>query len=118
MTECADCGRDPDKCDHLDTGWVLNAITGTIEALPGPNCIERQNMGWADDLLCHRDELLAQRNAAYDLLGVLNLYINWRYVTSNLTTEERELWSDAVDRWGRSLSDGSYEPEPVDRWWR
>jgi hypothetical protein len=45
-----------------------------------------------------------------DLLGCIWLYVNWRYVTTQLTTEQKELWADAVDSF-----DGV---RTADRWWR
>lgn len=58
------------------------------------------------------DDLRAQINAYRETLGAIWLYINWRYVTKQLTTEQKELWADAVDAFG--------EPEPgkAERWWR
>ena len=55
-----------------------------------------------------------------DLLGSIWLYVNWRYVTKQLTTEQKELFADAVDAHSARLNAG--EPEidlhPVERWWR
>lgn len=49
-----------------------------------------------------------------DLLGSIWLYVDWQYVTRQLTTEQKELWADAVD-----ASGDPDEPGPkVDRWWR
>ena len=50
-----------------------------------------------------------------ELLGVLWLYTNWRYITKNLTTPQKELWADAIDEW--HVSQG-YEHSKVERWWR
>jgi hypothetical protein len=57
-------------------------------------------------------ELRTERQALLDALGAIWLYVDWRYVTRKLTTEQRELWADAVDQAG--------EPEEgkADRWWR
>jgi len=55
-----------------------------------------------------------------ELLGSIWLYVDWRYVTKQLTTEQKELWADAVDAdvMASQAADG-YEPAPVaDRWWR
>lgn len=54
-------------------------------------------------------ELDAQRDRYADLLATLWLYVNWRHVTRQLTTEQKRLFADAVD----ASSDG-----PVaERWW-
>lgn len=44
------------------------------------------------------------------------LHGNWRWLTKNMTTEEREAAADAVDRYGTTL-DPSEPREPVSRWW-
>lgn len=45
-----------------------------------------------------------------DLLGSLWLYLDWRYVTRQLTTEQKVLFADAVD--------ASSDAGPVaERWW-
>ena len=51
------------------------------------------------------------------VLAQLWLYTNWRYVTSQLTTEEREIWADAIDNHWRRV-DPADPIDPVDRWWR
>lgn len=47
-----------------------------------------------------------------ELLGSIWLYVDWRYVTTQLTTEQKELWADAVDA---TTDDPDFR---VDRWWR
>lgn len=55
-----------------------------------------------------------------DLLGAIWLYIPWHYVTKQLTTEQKELFADAVD--AHSARINAEEPEigllPAERWWR
>jgi hypothetical protein len=45
------------------------------------------------------------------------LHGNWRWLTENMTTPEKEAAADAVDRYG-----ATWPPEdrgfPVERWWR
>lgn len=67
-----------------------------------------------------RAETEAELDAMRDLLGSIWLYVGWRSVTRHLTTEQRELWANAVD--AKSMAgqaeDGE-EPHPVaERWWR
>jgi hypothetical protein len=50
-----------------------------------------------------------------EILGNLWLYVDWRYCTKQLTTEQKELWAVAVDEWRRDLNPG--EDHPADRWW-
>ena len=47
-----------------------------------------------------------------ELLSSIYLYINWRYVTKQLTTPQKELWADAVD--STREPGGEYR---VHRWW-
>ena len=49
------------------------------------------------------------------LLGAIWLYVDWRYVSRQLTTEQKELWADCVDDWATD----EHSPGPVaERWWR
>ncbi len=69
----------------------------------------------ADDAIAAHEE----NERLQDLLGTIWLYVGWRSATRSLTTEERELWADAVDAKTRAgqIEDGE-EPHPVaDRWW-
>lgn len=54
--------------------------------------------------------------------GTVWLHSKWRYITSQMTTSERELAADAVARWSAALNaeDSDLdegEPEGL-RWWR
>jgi hypothetical protein len=54
-----------------------------------------------------------------DLLGNISLYIPWEFVTKQLTTEQKELFADAVDAWSARLNDGDPDwVSPMSRWWR
>lgn len=50
-----------------------------------------------------------------DLLASVWLYINWRYVTGQLTTAQKEWFADAIE--ASRLRDGEHEVR-ADRWWR
>lgn len=55
-----------------------------------------------------------------ELLGCISLYVKWRWLTKQLTTEQKEMWADVVDAWHRQrqIEDGE-GPHPVaERWWR
>lgn len=82
-------------------------------------------IAWLTVLLLYREFTEADRKidaildrATFDqqreLLGVLWLYTNWRYITRNLTTPQRELWADAIDEWHLSMG----EENKIERWWR
>lgn len=50
-----------------------------------------------------------------DLLSSIWLYVGWREVTRHLTTEQRELWAEAITRHSRQeFPDDPTQPE---RWW-
>lgn len=56
-----------------------------------------------------------------EMLAYIALHIKWRYVTRQLTTEQKELFADAVEassaRAGKM--DGiDYTPSYAPRWWR
>ncbi len=50
------------------------------------------------------------------LLHSIWLYVDWRYVTEQLETAQKELWADVVE----AVSNAHHPDEPmqVDRWWR
>lgn len=56
-----------------------------------------------------------------DAWGTVWLHTDWRYVTSKMTTPERECAADAVARWSAKLNEydgeGDVELEGL-RWWR
>lgn len=62
----------------------------------------------------------AERDNLRDLLGSIWLYVKWRYVTKQLTTEQKELWADAVDAKARQqqIEDGEELRPVAERWWR
>lgn len=55
-----------------------------------------------------------------DLLGAIWLYIPWHFVTKQLTTEQKELFADAVDACSARLNaeDPDLAAGPAQRWWR
>lgn len=62
----------------------------------------------------HTRQVREQTAAAYqELLASIWLYVNWSYVTRQLTTEQKELWADAVD----ADSDPEVQVK-ANRWWR
>lgn len=65
-----------------------------------------------------RRKVAEQITAYEDLLGSIWLYIGWRYVTKQLTTDQKNLFADAVDTdLRRSDAFAADECAPVDRWW-
>jgi hypothetical protein len=64
---------------------------------------------------------VAEERQYEDLLGSIWLYIPWQYVTKQLTTEQKDLFADAVDAWSMRLNaeDPDLHAESVTRrWWR
>lgn len=70
-----------------------------------------------------RERACREKIRAYeDLLGAIWLYVNWRYVTKQLTTGQKELFADAVDARSRRQADQEGpeygDPSKAERWWR
>ncbi|WP_327300365.1 hypothetical protein [Streptomyces goshikiensis] len=68
------------------------------------------------------DAVKTQQSLGDEAWGTVWLHSKWRYITSQMTTPERELAADAVARWSAALNahDGeptTGEPEGL-RWWR
>ncbi|MFD4921127.1 hypothetical protein ACFWNE_07385 [Streptomyces goshikiensis] len=68
------------------------------------------------------DTAKAQQALSDEAWGTVWLHSKWQYITSQMTTAERELAADAVARWSAALNahDGeptTGEPEGL-RWWR
>jgi hypothetical protein len=93
------------------------------------DAIERELLSGTDYVMAQdSDEALARAtlDAAMpflgepyeDLLGDIHLYVNWRFVTRQLTTPQKEMWADAVEAWSARLNAGTGETTTVDRWWR
>lgn len=55
-----------------------------------------------------------------DLLSSIWLYVPWEHVTKQLTTEQKELWADAIDanRARMNADEPHINLSPVERWWR
>jgi hypothetical protein len=67
-----------------------------------------------------RERAERQRDELQDLLASIWLYAEWRWITRQLTTEQKELWADAVDANAAigQLEDGEDVHPVADRWWR
>ena len=52
-----------------------------------------------------------------DILGEIYLYIHWRYVTKQLTTPQKELFAQSVERSSIRLDPNTDLSLEVDRWW-
>lgn len=64
--------------------------------------------------------MLYERQQLRELLGSIWLYINWRYVTKQLTTEQKELFAREVDAdiIAGQIADGETSRPVADRWWQ
>ncbi|WP_329126156.1 hypothetical protein [Streptomyces sp. NBC_01353] len=74
-----------------------------------------------DDPKALRARIAGLESAAAGAWGSVWLHGNWRYLTGQMTTEEREHAADAVVRWqaGLTAMDGVERTEPDGlRWWR
>lgn len=65
---------------------------------------------------------LTPAEIADDAWGSVWLYCNWRRLTREMTTAEREYAADCVARWSARLAEEDGEPEDGEpeglRWWR
>lgn len=71
------------------------------------------------DALGDQNDLVARLQ---DLIGYVSLHIDARWVLTRLTTDQKELWADAVEAWQARLHadepDVLAELRPFERWWR
>jgi hypothetical protein len=51
-----------------------------------------------------------------ELLASIWLYVKWHYVTKQLTTEQKNLWADAIDEVSERNHPG--DGMKVERWWQ
>lgn len=80
---------------------------------------ERLKAATADEYTAICTEAMIEAVGPYeDLLASVWLYIGWRYVTRQITTEQKELFADSVDRSHERSHDGIGEPSMAERWWR
>lgn len=59
-------------------------------------------------------DLRQENEALREILSAIWLYVNWRYITRQLTYNQKELWADVLDS---DVPEGTDEVL-VDRWWR
>jgi hypothetical protein len=85
-----------DKFDDLDT------LKKELVAAKESNR-ELESEAWKRD---------AEIDAYRELLGAIWLYVKWHYVTKQLTTEQKQMWADAVDSFGETD-----EGPKAERWW-
>lgn len=57
--------------------------------------------------------LLEEIDEYKELLSSIYLYVKWHYVTKQLTTEQKDLWANAIDEKGDPEDEGVTAP----RWW-
>lgn len=73
--------------------------------------------GWAEQV----NELRAEVELMRGILGELVLYVDWRHCTSQLTTEQKEAWAQAVEAWQGDLHADTPRAlatlQPADKWW-
>lgn len=81
---------------------------------------------WQTEVSKALDEIIAEnvdpRRVEDSAWGTVYLHSNWRYITSQMTTPERERAADAVERWNVSLNADDPYIDDMDqtelRWWR
>lgn len=63
-----------------------------------------------------RDRLQSRVDEYKELLASIWLYVKWHYVTKQLTTEQKNLWADAIDEVSERNHPG--DGTKVERWWQ
>ena len=63
------------------------------------------------------EEAVEEVRAHQDLLGELSQYVDWRWLTGQVGTEQKERWADAVEQWSARHDDLDGWKELADRWW-
>lgn len=63
-----------------------------------------------------RDQLQSRVDEYKELLASIWLYVKWHYVTKQLTTEQKNLWADAIDEVSERNHPG--DGTKVERWWQ
>lgn len=104
--------------DRAALAEVRRLCTMTIQVSCRAQAIDQ-----AQDTLAVIDRVTAGETTPADgAWGTVWLEGNWRWITSKMTTEQREYAADCVARWSDGLAkqDGDLERgEPADlRWWR
>lgn len=91
------------------TSWIASAMDVTPDT--------RTRVVRLEDALLAVEAAAKQRDEYVDLLGAIWLYIKWRYVTKQLTTEQKTLFADAVDAWSARMNDVEDWQPVAERWW-
>lgn len=63
-----------------------------------------------------RDQLQSRVDEYKELLTSIWLYVKWHYVTKQLTTEQKNLWANAIDEISERNHPG--DGMKVERWWQ
>lgn len=71
----------------------------------------------AEQLQQSYDQGIADRQDLEDVLGNIWLYIDWKFITKQLTTAQKERFADAVEAWSARLNEET-SSEEASRWWQ
>lgn len=122
-----DCPHGPEPVDaldlavwlHAERSWQNDELQLDLEKfrdyLGMANRTTERRGRELDAARAERDALQARLDEHEELLAAIWLYVKWRYVTKQLTTEQKNLWADAVEKISEANHPG--EGAKVDRWW-
>lgn len=105
-----------DVRDDLDTArQEIQRVKEMYEDCSGDRLELDEKIYELEDKLKFLKQVSKERDDLFELLGAIWLYVNWKSVTKQLTTEQRNLWADAVDA---TVADRDDESPTADRWWQ
>lgn len=95
------------------------SVVGAPTPISAPSDVAAPRDALTDQDFADFNETIADRDCSTmdSACHSVWLRVKWRWLTWQMTTEEKEAFADAVDRAGDVLADGESRL-PVDRWWR
>jgi hypothetical protein len=100
---------------------LLSNVVDVVRSLQDKrNVVARETADVRDEFASARinwerekESLLEEIDEYKELLKAIWLYVKWYYVTKQLTTEQKDLWANAIDEKGDPEDGGS----TAERWW-
>ncbi|WP_068922174.1 hypothetical protein [Planobispora rosea] len=98
--------------------WIVEqartAPVERVEDLAGRDVTDEDAAALRPECTALCRDVEQDRDEIFDLLAAIWLYIDWRYVTRQLNTEQKDLFANAIEASSRRAGLDT----TVDRWWR